>query len=381
MDNRLKLAKQIMNQSGSFYLHLDENANYLGRLLMDNNFGKDNFQREIIWDIQVLSGFKVKGAKKRWILGHQTIYFYTKSDKFYFEKLLQPQSLKYLESFNKTDEKGLKYQVAHGRRIYKHEVEEKGKPFGDVWADLKDIIDVERPFLDVWKELSATVDFDKPMRSVWSDIMSFQQQPTSSERVDFDTQKPEKLLERVIRSSTKEGQIVLDYYGGSGTTTATAQKTRRKWITIEMADYFYSQILPRCKKTISGHVTVVSKENKYEGGGFFKYYELEQYEDALRKVKYEDSSLFEKPGEDPYSQYVFMRDVKMLEALEVDYKNNKVRVDLSKLYQNVDIAETLSNVLGRWIKKLTPDFVEFDNGDRIAFKDLDYKLIKPLVWW
>lgn len=76
-----------------------------------------------------------------------------------------------------------------------------------------------------------------------------------------------------------------------------------------------------------------------------------------------------------------MRDLKMLEALKIDYENNKVKVNLSKLYQNIDIPETLSNLLGKWIKKITPDYVEFEDGEKINIKDLDYKLIKPLIWW
>ncbi len=71
----------------------------------------------------------------------------------------------------------------------------------------------------------------------------------------------------------------------------------------------------------------------------------------------------------------------MIEALEIDYVNNKVKVGLSKLYQKIDIPETLSNLLGRWIKRITPDYVEFENGEKIDIKNLDYKLIKPLIWW
>jgi len=56
-------------------------------------------------------------------------------------------------------------------------------------------------------------------------------------------------------------------------------------------------------------------------------------------------------------------------------------VDLSKLYSNIDIPETLSNLLGRWVKKITPDYVEFENGEQINLKNLDYKVIKPLIWW
>ncbi len=76
-----------------------------------------------------------------------------------------------------------------------------------------------------------------------------------------------------------------------------------------------------------------------------------------------------------------MKDSKMLSALEVDYENNKVNVDFLKLYPNIDIPETLSNLLGRWIKKITSDFVEFEDGERIELKNLDYKLIKLLIWW
>jgi len=61
--------------------------------------------------------------------------------------------------------------------------------------------------------------------------------------------------------------------------------------------------------------------------------------------------------------------------------NDERLVDLSKLYKNIDIPETLSNLLGKWIKKITADFVEFEDGEKIDIKNLDYKLIKPLIWW
>jgi len=125
----------------------------------------------------------------------------------------------------------------------------------------------------------------------------------------------------------------------------------------------------------------LSKDINWQGGGFFKYYELEQYEEALANCKYEDGDLFNVPGRSPYQEYVFMKDEKMLKALEIDYKNNKVKVDLDKLYPNIDIAETLSNLTGKWIKKVSDGEVEFEDGTKINTKDLDYKLIKPLIWW
>ncbi|MGC8822919.1 MAG: hypothetical protein ACP5QF_08565, partial [Desulfurella sp.] len=93
---------------------------------------------------------------------------------------------------------------------------------------------------------------------------------------------------------------------------------------------------------------------------------------------------------------------KMLKAVEVDYENNKVKVDVSKLYPNIDIAETISNLTGKWIKRIHPlpplqegdspsmkgckpqvngVVVEFEDSTKINTKDLDYKIIKPLIWW
>ena len=95
-------------------------------------------------------------------------------------------------------------------------------------------------------------------------------------------------------------------------------------------------MLPRIKQDLfNGRNTVVAKENKYFGGGFFKYYELEQYEETLANCKYNDGDLFNKASDKAYQDYVFMKDEKMLSALEIDYKNKKVNVDLNRLYPDI----------------------------------------------
>jgi len=71
----------------------------------------------------------------------------------------------------------------------------------------------------------------------------------------------------------------------------------------------------------------------------------------------------------------------MLKVLEIDYEKDKVKVDLTKLYSNIDIAETLSNLTGKWIKKIGDSEAELEDGTKINTKDLDYKFIKPLIWW
>jgi len=108
----------------------------------------------------------------------------------------------------------------------------------------------------------------------------------------------------------------------------------------------------------------------------------------LRRARYNEHDLFAPPDEDP-CQYLFLRDPKMLEALEVDIEEGKVKVDLGRLYDEIDLAETLSNLTGKWIKRIYPDpddparpaEVEFDDGTKANLKNPDWRLIKPLIWW
>ncbi len=198
MYENLVAIKSVMSETASIYVHLDWHIVHYVKVLMDEIFGEDNFQREIIWDIAVLSGFKT--IAPNWVRGHDTILYYTTSDEKIFNKLIQPHKQEYLDSFNRIDENGRYYMVAHGTTRYRDEVEKKGKPFGDVW----------------------------------NDIMSFQQQPTSDEKVDYSTQKPESLLERIIKASSNEGMVVADFFAGSGVTSAVANKLNRKFITSDV---------------------------------------------------------------------------------------------------------------------------------------------------
>jgi len=329
MENRLSLAKDFIDKKGCFFLHLDYRANYLGRQLLDKIFREDNLINEIIYAYRI-QGILQQGFPRK----HDTVFFYAKdAEKLFF--------------------KPLKERVYYEKPFFNPAMDEQGRYYADVFIR------------DVWDH-----DETKPLIS------------GSKEFQGFRTQKSEGLLKRIIETTSERDDLILDFFLGSGTTTAVAHKLGRKWIGVEMGEHFYTVVLPRMKKVLAYDKSGISEKIKeYQGGGFFKYYELEQYEDTLRRVKYEDSDLFDNPYQDPYNQYVFMRDLKMLEALEIDYENNKVKVDLSKLYPNIDIPETLSNLLGKWIKKITPDYVEFEDGEQINLKDLDYKVIKPLIWW
>jgi adenine-specific DNA-methyltransferase len=192
----------------------------------------------------------------------------------------------------------------------------------------------------------------------------------------------------LLGAATTSQDTVLDYFAGSGTTAQAIinlnreDEGKRKYILVEMADYVGTVMLPRIKKVVFSDNWKDGKQQGGQGiGHFCKYYELEQYEDTLRRAKYGDADLFNNPNKDPYHQYVFLRDLKMLEALEVDLEKNRTHVDLTMLYDGVDIAETLSNLTGKWIKRITTDSVEFDDGEVVDTKNLEWKRIKPLIWW
>lgn len=393
MQNRLDLAYDILHSKGSFYLHLDENANHLGRMLMDRTFGQENFKREIIWNIAVLAGFKVKGAESNWILGHQSIYFYTKSGAYDYNKLMQGHSQKYIDMFTGEEDDGRKFLVAHGRKRYLDEVIDKGKPFGDVWADLKDFVDDESTFNEIWETIKERIENGRNISDVWNDIMSFQQQPTASERILFDTQKPEKLLERIIKSAINKNQLVLDYYGGSGTTAATCQKLGIKYLTMEMGEHYDLHIIPRLKRTLIGHQTNVAKDNEYKGGGFFKYFTLEQYEECIANVAYNSKWLTEDGTIDNLEQisyYTFKHSEKLLNAMIINEEKEEVKVHFQTLYSEIDeaaIAETLSYVSGKAIKSITSEKVVFEDDTSIEFANMQYDdpifrdHYRSLLWW
>jgi len=386
MKDRINLGISLLKKEGSFWLHLDDNANVFGKELI-----KDKFSQicEIVFDTNATKDveadlFGYKSFGNNFQLKHQTL-FYCRNDKYLFRKLWKPN-----RNNTKLDIGWLDLiafpKITSPKKIidFKFKIEK----WNNNILGLNDIKIKEKIF---------------PVGDIWNDIFSFtQSEMRVSESFSFtSSQKPENLLRRIIQSSSEQNNIVLDYFLGIGTTTAVAHKLNRKWIGIEMGDHFNEMyktkdgkklgVKGRMKWVLFGDKNVslpnlkrrphLSKDINWQGGGFFKYYELEQYEETLNNCKYTDGDLFNKTSGKAYQDYVFMKDEKMLKTLEIDYKKNKVDVDLSKLYSNVDIAETLSNLTGKWIKAIKEEEIEFTDGSKVNTKELDYKLIKPLIWW
>jgi len=433
LENRIRIAREWLNEKGSIFVRCDYNGNWIVRCLMDEIFGKENFRNEIA----VKRTRTLKGESGRFHTAWESLYFYGKSDNTLFNgfrKLKPENEWEWVEMHlpgTRKDE-DLLYRNFFGKRIK--------APEGRRWALSQEALDdaISKGLVKMDEQTGMPKFLTKweTLGSNWTDISGYS--PTHG----FTTENSEELLQRAIESTSNQNYLILDFFLGSGTTTAVAHKLGRKWIGVEMGEHFYTVVLPRMKKVLAYDKSGISKELKtprqtssdtplqegdntplsplregdntplsplregiYEGGGFFKYYELEQYEETLANTIYENHDLLVIGDKSPYEQYVFMKDEKMLRALKIDYKNNKVKVDLSKLYENIDIAETLSNLTGKWIKKITPRQtssdtplqegdntplaplregnyeVEFEDGSVVNTKDLDYKLIKPLIWW
>lgn len=258
MKNRLEVARDLLSDRGTIYVHVDHNEGHYLKVLMDEIFGESNFRNDIIWRY---SGWNKK-LKTGFEHRHDTIFMYGKSDLQYFESFFEKWASKeeYVKKRKQklsVDEDGREYVLSdagNGKKVkmFIEDVLEKGVVVDDVW------------------------DLDKLNNS-------------AKEKVNFESQKREKLLERIIKASCPEGGIVLDYHLGSGTTAATAHKLNRRYIGIEQMDYINDITVNRLKNVIAGDLEGISKEVNWQGGGSFVYCELAElaskYSDRIEQAK------------------------------------------------------------------------------------------------
>lgn len=400
LENRIKPTKQLMRDSSSIFVRCDYNGNAYVKMLMDDLFGGDKFQNEI----KLRKSAKLTEKITRYHSAHDSLYFYSKTDEYDFEPVTEkrenptwrPMHLpgirwspipdQYVDDFS---EENLKQDEDDTYRSKARII--KGKemlpPEGRHWAlsqeSIKEYEDEGRIRLnDDGKPRTKQPD-RKTLTDNWTDAVGY------SSNWDFTTENHELVIKRaLVTSCSEEEGLVMDYYLGSGTTTAVAQKLGKRWIGVEMGDHFYDTVLPRMKKVLNYDKSGISKKkdvkkkyNRDSAGGFFKYYELEQYEQALKKCTYEDSKPFDFQSEKVYNEYVFLNDDKMLDVVDVDREDEEVSIDLTEIYPNVDIAETLSNVKGKKIKQIKENSVEFVDGELVEFDKIEFKNAKSLIWW
>jgi adenine-specific DNA-methyltransferase len=204
---------------------------------------------------------------------------------------------------------------------------------------------------------------------------------------DFDFPKSIYNTKDFIHLASDTDSYVLDFFPGSGTTAHAVIELNkqdggnRKYVLTELGDHFKNVIIPRLKKITFSNTW---KEGKpLSNGGFshcFKYFTLEQYAETLSKLVYEDKNAL--PNQNIYHQYIFLKDLKQADKiLKINEESKQIKVDLTKLHEHIDIPETLSHLTGKFIKQILRDKVIFTDGSEIDLNNIDYKIVKPLIWW
>lgn len=218
---RLQLMRKLLSDKGSIYVHCDWRiVDYL-RLILDEIFGSECFQGCIRWRRQTSSGYK---GLKKYGRAHDSIFWYTKSSHFTFNTQYFPYSEDYIKShYNQIDEKGRRYRT-HWLGTTTPETIEKYLESGRVVRRGDDRLE-KRLYLD---EQPGT-----PIDDLWTDIFPVNSQ--AYEDTKYPTQKPEALLERIIKTSSNKGDLVADFFCGSGTTGAVAERLSRRWILSDIS--------------------------------------------------------------------------------------------------------------------------------------------------
>lgn len=219
---RLMLMKELLSKKGSIYVHIDWHIGAYVKIILDDIFEKDNFRNEIIWKRGTVKGAKAVG--NQYARNHDMILYYSRSNDYVYHTQYLPYTEEYIKQrYTKDDndgrgpytdqaigtrsEESLKelekdnriFVTSNGKRRVKYYLSEaKGIALDDSWNDISEVNSMAK------------------------------------ENVGYATQKPEPLLERIIKASSNEGDLVCDFFGGSGTTAAVAEKLGRRWITYDI---------------------------------------------------------------------------------------------------------------------------------------------------
>ncbi|EIU9967165.1 site-specific DNA-methyltransferase [Campylobacter coli] len=391
IDNRLELAKEFLKSSGSIFISIDDNEQARLKILCDEVFGGENFVANVVWRKRAGGGndsnhiaveqeyinIYAKNIEhlKTYGIARTNISKY-KKDKvgYYLEKPLNDTSLQ--------DSPGLHYDIRlpNGKILKGSEYQWKMSEntfYSRLERDEIIFKNNDKVYYKHYIDIASNL---KPS-SIWYDFVlnadATNEIKLNFENKIFDTPKPEKLLKRICDIGSNQDSLILDFFAGSGTTIATAHKLKRKWLGVEMGEHFYKVIIPRMKKVLNSFVCGVSKEVEFKGGGAFRYYELESYEESLENCEYklDENSLID-----------YRKSRKLIKALK---KGENICLDMKAYDKEFDIFLTMSNLLGLQIKNIFIDengikSCKFENDEIINLENIDlikYPKLKNLIWW
>lgn len=278
---RLILMRDLLAEDGSIYVHCDWRVNSAIRLCLDEVFGSERLVNEIIWRRTQSHNMQSKG----YVRANDNILFYSRSKNFVFNEERLPYGESELREYRR-DEEGKLYKTENltfSSRNPSRQFDWRGTkpPSNRSWGyDLENLerllherrIVTGKDGKPLQRGLIVYLDEKKgnPVTTNWTDV--FRVGNTSSERIDYPTQKPESLLERIVKVSSNEGDLVADFFCGSGTTAAVAEKLGRKWIATDLGKF----AIHTTRKRMIG----VQRALKASGNGYraFEILNLGKYE-------------------------------------------------------------------------------------------------------
>ncbi len=275
LHDTLALLRELLSEDGSLYLHLDYHVGAYGKVVADEVFGRDSLLNEIVW-----KRTSARSDSHTFNHIHDCIYLYAKSSDFKFNSQLVPHEKQYLDRY-------YTYTESDGRKFATIDATQAGLRTGDSgvpWRSFSpaskgnhwkfavselDRLDSEGRIYwpnkqGGWPRLKAYLDEVKgaAIQSIWTDLKAVNSQ--AGERTDYPTQKPESLLERIIQTSSNDGDLVFDCFCGSGTTAAVAERLSRRWISCDLSRFAIHTTRKRLLSLVECRPFVVQNLGKYE---------------------------------------------------------------------------------------------------------------------
>lgn len=407
--NRLEIAKELLKENGSIWIHTGEDGMHYLKVLCDSIFtpknfvgtmprktrdGKSdvpfNFSQDFDWILVY-----TKGNEEDSIVGREVTRKYFETPDFpnrpwRIADLTSQKTIIERPNSNFTminPKTGKKYPVNPKRSwaVTKDTFEEWYRKGGIGFPDDYDFMKGDRPFRRVFKD--EDLEKDKPtyvssdtlLKGFITDLLSKTKNKDGNDEItelfsrdDFSYAKPEKLIEDILKISSKENDLVMDFFLGSGTTAAVSHKMNRQYIGIEQMDYIETVTVERLKKVIDGEQGGISKDVKWQGGGSFVYCELKNDAQEFKNAIFDATStdqllaLFEEAKKSSFLSYrvdpkkLRKQDFEKLSLAEQKQILSEI-IDNNNLYVNYSDIDDGDYQVSEQDKKLNRSFYGKEN--------------------
>ena len=392
MKNRLEIARELLKEDGAIFVQCDDNEQAYLKLLMDDVFGRENFISTIVWKRK-----RGRDNSARWFSkAHEYFLVFAKQKSILNFNLIELDEETKLQYKNPDNDKRGKWRMlacwARGTQggVQYDFTTKEGHFFSErLWLfskeNLKKLDQEDKLVIrgdNIYRKLFINEHKGQVLESIWTDASNAANAADEIKNlfgsIVFSTPKPEPFMQRIIKLSTSESDIVLDYHLGSGTTAAVAHKMNRQYIGVEQMDYINTVTVERLKKVIEGEQGGISKLENWHGGGSFVYMELaEKNEQAVRLISaYKNGeeliSIFDKLCSKYFLHYnvrikEFREEVKTDRFQSLPLKEQKEMfcrmLDLNQLYINADDREDNNSGLSTNDIAITEDFYRLRGND------------------